>query len=639
MKITPEQARSLAEQLLDGEDSILEGLPAPEDDTAPLPETIGGYRILRLIASGGMGRVYEAEQIQPRRIVAIKVLRQGLSSRSAQRRFEYESELLGALQHPGIGTVFEAGMHDDGKGGVPFFVMEFIPGARPITAYADEKGLDIRQRLELLTQACDAVQYGHQKGIIHRDLKPANILVGEEKGIEAARQQGNEEEGEGHEGTGLPDFKPSGLLPSPILKIIDFGIARATDSDIAVTTMHTEVGQLIGTLQYMSPEQCEGDPRKLDTRSDVYSLGVVLYELVCGRLPYDVSDTSIPHATRMIQESEPQRPSTISRKLKGDLETIALKALEKDREKRYQSAAELGADVRRYLLGEPIEAKSSTAWVKCARWIGQHPVTTTLATCLIIATLSISMIYVSVWYLNSKPHRVIINDDKTEVSIVSVAGKTIKTWVSQELGTFHNAEILDCPAEYEGGKLLLIGVNKSGLSELEGGLNVFRLNGPISEPWWRDEISDSEIPKSIFDEGYRGEQFNSRFADVFEIFSENPGKEIVVIGQHGPGSQCCIRIYSLDGQLLCQYWHDGNIHEIHWIEEEQLLVFGGFNGEVYWDQRGHPEIDYAHPLIIFALKPEMNFLDEEWIHDRTPAQTEVEGIENGVVISQAIEPG
>ncbi len=201
--------------------------------------------------------------------------------------------------------------------------MEYIVGAKPITKYAKERNLSTRQKLELLGSVCDAVHHGHQKGIIHRDLKPSNILVD---------AQGR-------------------------VKIIDFGVARSTDSDLAVTTLQTDIGQLIGTLQYMSPEQCEADPHNIDTRSDVYALGVVFYELLCGKLPYNVSRVAMHEATRIIREQHPTRLSTLNKTLRGDVETIALKALEKDRERRYQSATDFAQDIRRYLGNEAIAAQ------------------------------------------------------------------------------------------------------------------------------------------------------------------------------------------------------------------------------------------------------------------------------------------
>ncbi len=300
-------------------------LPGPGEPSIMEGARIGHYHIRRVIAMGGMGIVYEAVQEHPHRTVALKVMRVGVASKSALRRFEYEIQTLARLRHANIAQIYEAGMHEDPStpgDPVPYFAMEYVPNARPLIEYANVKNLDVRQRLALFTRICDAVEHGNQLGIIHRDLKPSNVLVD-------------------------ADGEP---------KIIDFGVARAIDSDLALTTVQTDVGQMIGTLQYMSPEQCQADPHALDTRSDVYSLGVLLYELLCDQLPYDVQRVALHEAARVIREQMPARPSSIKRVLRGDVETITLKALEKDRKRRYQTAGLFGQDIQRYLDDEPILA-------------------------------------------------------------------------------------------------------------------------------------------------------------------------------------------------------------------------------------------------------------------------------------------
>jgi non-specific serine/threonine protein kinase/serine/threonine-protein kinase len=290
---------------------------AAASGASALPPLIGQYRILRLLGEGGMGSVYEAEQDQPRRLVALKVIRAAWASPELIRRFEQESQALGRLQHPGIAQIYEAGAAETPFGVQPYFAMELIRG-KPLVDYADEHRLNTRQRLELMAAVCDAVEHAHQRGIIHRDLKPANILVDE---------------------TGQP-------------RILDFGLARAADSD-AQATRQTDMGQILGTLAYMSPEQVLADPLALDTRSDVYALGVILYELLAQKMPYALSNL-LHEALETIRLTEPQRLSSVDRSYRGDIETIVAKALEKDKERRYPSAAALAADIRRYLRDEPI---------------------------------------------------------------------------------------------------------------------------------------------------------------------------------------------------------------------------------------------------------------------------------------------
>ncbi len=298
---------------------------------------LGRYRVVRKIAEGGMGAVYEAEQDNPRRTVALKVLRQDLTSPSRLRRFEHEAQILGRLSHPSIAQIFEAGSAGEGDEARPFFVMELVEG-RPLTAFANEDGLGTRARVELLQRVCDAVQHAHEKGVVHRDLKPDNILV-------------------------TSDGTP---------KVLDFGVARLTDSDIKTTTLQTDVGQLLGTVPYMSPEQVSGHPDDLDTRTDVYALGVVLYEVLTNSFPYDLGEKLLHEAIEVIREVEPRPLSSTNRTLRGDLETIVAKSLEKDKARRYSSAAELSADLGRYLRDEPIVARPPSAMYQIGKFARRH---------------------------------------------------------------------------------------------------------------------------------------------------------------------------------------------------------------------------------------------------------------------------
>jgi non-specific serine/threonine protein kinase/serine/threonine-protein kinase len=377
---TPESGN---EALLTIEADATLAIPTPdhaassaEGDSAPARlKSIGRYQLLRKIGEGGMGQVWLAEQTAPvRRQVALKLIKAGIYDDSVVKRFQSERQALAIMDHPAIAKVFDAGTTPEGQ---PYFVMEYVPG-EPITRYCDQKKLTIRQRLELFLKVCDGVQHAHQKAVIHRDLKPANILVVEVDG-----------------------------QPQP--RIIDFGLAKAVSPQPAGETLFTQVGGVIGTPGYMSPEQTDPGVQDVDTRTDVYSLGVVLYELLTGCALFDPKQWQKQpwhEVLRQLREDDPPRPSTrvgqekatataqaqmrgteprhLVSLLRGDLDWITMKAVERDRARRYGTPSEVAADLGRYLRNEPVTARPASTGYHLRKYVRRHRVGVAVAAGLVL---------------------------------------------------------------------------------------------------------------------------------------------------------------------------------------------------------------------------------------------------------------
>ena len=390
----PELLRRVRELLSchEGSQGLLDAPPPGLGCTVDLSEVseqpgtvIGPYKLLQQIGEGGMGTVYMAEQTQPvRRTVALKLIKAGMDSRQVLARFGAERQALALMDHPNIAKVFDAGTTDAGR---PYFVMELVKGI-PITRFCDERRLTTRERLELAIPVCQAVQHAHQKGIIHRDLKPSNVLIA------------------------LYDGKP-------VPKVIDFGVAKATGPRLTDQTLYTEFGAVVGTLEYMSPEQAELNQLDIDTRSDIYSLGVLLYELLTGSTPLDrkrLKQGAILEMLRVIREEESPRPSMrlstteelpsiaacrnieprkLSGLVRGELDWIVMKALEKDRNRRYETANGLAADLRRYLDDEPVQACPPSAGYRLRKFARRNRAM--LVTAAVVATALVGGTTISTW--------------------------------------------------------------------------------------------------------------------------------------------------------------------------------------------------------------------------------------------------
>jgi serine/threonine protein kinase/tetratricopeptide (TPR) repeat protein len=450
---------------------------APPGDPPPLREgpgtRIGAYKLLQQIGEGGMGVVYMAEQTEPvRRLVALKILKSGLEGAQAVARFESERQALALMDHPNIAKVFDAGTTAEGR---PYFVMELVKGV-PITKYCDERRLTPRERLGLFVPVCQAVQHAHQKGIIHRDLKPSNVLIAL------------------YDGT-------------PVPKVIDFGVAKATGQKLTERTLFTAFGAVVGTPEYMSPEQAELNQIDIDTRSDIYSLGVLLYELLTGSTPLGrqrLDEGAILEVLRLIREEEPPKPSTrlstsetlasvaanrntepkkLTKLVRGELDWIVMKTLEKDRNLRYETASGLAMDVLRYLNDEPVVAGPPGVGYRLQKYLKRHPLI--LGFGILFVLLGVAFLFGAAMGGISSLRSSIDSNDRANKEVFRSVLADGETYEARQVQKFFEEKVIGGDAHKEkGGEVTL----RQALAAAEPHIAPTFAGGPITEASVHDEF-------------------------------------------------------------------------------------------------------------------------------------------------------
>ncbi len=567
-----------------------------ETDQVPMPTMLGRYRVVRQIGEGGMGAVYEATQQDPDRTVAIKVIKLGMDTRQVVARFEHERQALAIMDHPCIARVFDGGMSETGR---PFFVMEHVQG-QAMTRYADEHRLGTRARLALVTQVCYAIQHAHQKGVIHRDIKPSNVLVTELDGT-----------------------------PTP--KVIDFGIAKATDAGFAPASLITLQGQAVGTPAHMAPEQAGAVTQDVDTRADVYSLGVLLYELLTGTTPFDqreIESKGLAEMLRVIREDDPERPSTrlssmgdqatrvaaqrdsdeptLRSQLAGDLDWIVMKCLEKDRENRYDSAAALADDIVRYLANEPVMARPPSAGYRFRKYVKRNR-GQVVAGFLTLGLLLLAVVGTTsgmIWALSER--------ERAEVAAIAEAQAKVKAYenaeqakidadIARELSDFFVMDVLSAvnPARTENRDLTVREALEQAADRIDG-----RFDG---RPEVETNIQNALgfLFSRLGDPG-QAEVHQRRLVELAEI-TDGPGSIEVARTMHGVvGTLAATGRHSeaiemtLE-QLAILEHHDGP-------EAEEWRIRGRGNLGALYTRAGKP--DQAVPYLEASLEAKKTMLGE-----------------------------
>ncbi len=585
-------AAALAKFLADGEQST----PSVDQESAqiaPLPNKIGVYRIHRLIAVGGMAEVYEAIGTSGEH-VALKVVRQFAHGSPIVRRLQREADLLQLLDHPCIARVHEAGdAQIDGQGQVvPFIAMDLVQQSKPIDTYVKDTECSVRDRIHLMYRVSDAIHHAHRRGVIHRDLKPGNILVS-------------------HSG-------------DPV--IVDFGIgANASNADATMNTIQTLPGQLLGTLQYMSPEQVSGEPASVDLRTDIYSLGLILYKLVTGVTPYSTAGTPLVIATQIVRSAQIPQPKTNGRRVDRDLEAILVKCLAKSASLRYQTAEELRVDLGRWLKGRRVSARSSRRWIGFTQWLGRHPIAATTSACAAMVLVSVGTAVVAVQVVNSYPHSLYVNRSSTSAQIRSLSGRVLFEWTGlASMGGNNKTAVMVRASDGVSSERFVVLCMGGGSIRDSSNLRIVSFQNPSVDLWTGPGTTSIEefpdyLEREISEEtglpDKRVEFFGRKLA-VADVFPEIPGEELITIEPNRRHFPTAIRVYSLAPllsgeapQVLYECWHPGHLGSVYWHEESRSLVAVGKNNRLDYSKVSEAHENWRHPAVIFAVQPAIDQIE------------------------------
>jgi serine/threonine protein kinase len=570
-----DQKRSALDTSIVQEGWMLDALPG---DPLPMPEQVGPYRIIEKIAAGGMATVYRANDPSLRREIALKVLPATPNSERLTSRFRLESQILSQLDHPGIAKVYAAGAESLRGFGCFYFAMELIEG-RPFLEYIREERLDRVACIHLFLQVCDATEFAHSHGVIHRDLKPANILVN----------------------------------ASGEAKLLDFGVARVDGQSLDTTTVETIDGRMIGTVTHVSPEQIAGDGAHLDRRTDVYSLGVLLYEAICGDSPYDLRGQSLAGAAQIVLAGRVRRPRSLGVQLAADLDAILGRALEAKPERRYSAVAELAADLRAFLAGKRVSAATNSRMRRWARALRRRPAAAAAASLLLVL---VSVFAASGWLALrhwSNPHE-IHTTNHGRVTLRSSSTRILYEWDFHGNDRVRRAALIERPESLGGGKIVALAMTNEVDDPSRAGQVVFYdAFDPGGPALW----NSSAIPVRPPIPGYleRPEvRINVSPIWVDDFFPDRPGDEIAFFQTLDPYSPTVLRIVDTAGALLYQVWHDGTFTRLHLLKDSRRLIATGLNSEANWESRGHPGDDPLYPLVALALDLSSGYSNEQsWI--------------------------